>query len=136
MAKAKNYSNYSEQVGNVANIYQNPSEKNGEMRFTLAVHRNYEKKDGTKGEETQFLNVLVRPGRKWAKQDIVKKGAFMRVIGHLENNSYQAADGTWKGGMEINADKITLLVKNENGTVKNTETGEAEEVSEVAVEES
>ena len=133
MAKAKNYSNYSEQVGNVANVYQTPGEKSGEMRFTLAVHRNYDKKDGTKGRETQFLNVLVRPGRKWAKQDDVKKGVFMRVVGHLENNSYQAADGTWKGGMEINADKITLLVKKDDGTVQNTETGETESLSEETV---
>lgn len=135
MAKAKNYSNYSEQVGNVANIYQPVSEKTGEMRFSLAVHRKYPKKDGTKGEETQFLNVLVRPGRKWASQELVKKGAFLRVIGHLENNGYQAADGTWKGGMEINADKLTLIEKKENGTLVNSETGETETLTDATVEE-
>ena len=129
MAKQKNYNNYVEIVGNVANIYQKPSgEKDGDMRFVIANHRSYTKKDGTKGEETIFLNVHVRPGRKWAKQEAVTKGAFMRVIGHMENNSYQAEDGTWKGGMEIGADKITLLVKKEDGSVQDTETGETLEI--------
>ena len=129
MAKQKNYNNYVEIVGNVANIYQKPSgEKEGEMRFVIANHRSYTKKDGTKGEETIFLNVHVRPGRKWAKQEAVTKGAFMRVLGHMENNSYQAEDGTWKGGMEIGADKITLLVKKEDGSVQDSETGETLEI--------
>ena len=129
MAKQKNYNNYVEIVGNVANIYQKPSgEKDGDMRFVLANHHSYTKKDGTKGEETIFLNVHVRPGRKWAKQEAVTKGAFMRVLGHMENNSYQAEDGTWKGGMEIGADKITLLVKKEDGSVQDTETGETLEI--------
>ena len=129
MAKQKNYNNYVEIVGNVANIYQKPSgEKDGDMRFVIANHRSYTKKDGTKGEETIFLNVHVRPGRKWAKQEAVTKGAFMRVLGHMENNSYQAEDGTWKGGMEIGADKITLLVKKEDGSVQDSETGETLEI--------
>ena len=129
MAKQKNYQNYVECVGNVANIYQKPSgEKDGDMRFVIANHRSYTKKDGTKGEETIFLNVHVRPGRKWAKQEAVTKGAFMRVLGHLENNSYQTENGEWKGGMEIGADKITLLVKKEDGSVQDTETGETLEI--------
>ena len=129
MAKQKNYNNYVEIVGNVANIYQKPSgDKPGDMRFVIANHRSYTKKDGTKGEETIFLNVHVRPGRKWAKQEAVTKGAFMRVLGHMENNSYQAEDGSWKGGMEIGADKITLLVKKEDGSVQDTETGETLEI--------
>ena len=129
MAKQKNYNNYVEIVGNVVNIYQKPSgEKDGDMRFVIANHRSYTKKDGTKGEETIFLNVHVRPGRKWAKQEAVTKGAFMRVLGHMENNSYQAEDGSWKGGMEIGADKITLLVKKEDGSVQDTETGETLEI--------
>ena len=129
MAKQKNYQNFVECVGNVANIYQKPSgEKEGDMRFVIANHRSYTKKDGTKGEETIFLNVHVRPGRKWAKQEAVTKGAFMRVIGHMENNSYQAEDGTCKGGMEIGADKITLLVKKEDGSVQDSETGETLEI--------
>lgn len=129
MAKQKNYNNYVEIVGNVANIYQKPSgDKPGDMRFVIANHRSYTKKDGTKGEETIFLNVHLRPGRKWAKQEAVTKGAFMRVIGHMENNSYQAEDGSWKGGMEIGADKITLLVKKEDGSVQDTETGETLEI--------
>lgn len=128
MAKAKNYNNYAEVVGNVANVYQNPGEKAGDMRFTLANHRSYTKKDGTKAEVTQFLNVKVAPGRRYAKQELITKGAFIRVVGHLENNSYQDAEGNWKGGMEIGADKIVLLKKREDGKVENTETGEVETI--------
>lgn len=129
MAKAKNYNNFAEVVGNVSNIYQNPGEKAGDMRFTLAVHRNYTKNDGTKAESTQFLNIKVAAGRRYAKQDSVSKGAFIRVLGHLENNAYQNAEGVWKGGMEINADKITVLRKREDGKVENTETGTVEEIA-------
>lgn len=128
MAKAKYYSNYAEVVGNVANIYQKNENKTGEMRFAIATHRSYTKKDGTKGEETEFLNVLVRPNRKWAKQETVEKGKFLRVVGHLENNSYRAEDGAWKGGMEICADKITELKKREDGKVENSENNEAAEI--------
>lgn len=123
MAKAKSYSNYAEVVGNVANIYQK-SEKTGELRFKIATHRSYTRKDGTKAEETQFLPVLVRPNRKWAKQDVIEKGKFIRVIGHLEDNSYKAEDGTWKGGFEICADKIVELKKREDGQAVAAETGE------------
>lgn len=129
MAKAKNYNNFAEVVGNVSNIYQNPGEKAGDMRFTLAVHRSYTKNDGTKAESTQFLNIKVASGRRYAKQDSVSKGAFIRVLGHLENNAYQNAEGVWKGGMEINADKITVLRKREDGKVENTETGTVEEIA-------
>lgn len=126
MAKNKNYNNYAEVVGNVANVYQTPGEKGGDLRFTLASHRNYTKKDGSKGEVTQFLNVKVAAGRRYAKQEAVTKGAFLRVIGHLENNAYQDAEGNWKGGMEIGVDKITVLKAREDGKVENTETGEVE----------
>ena len=135
MAKQKNYNNYAEIVGNVVVIYQNPtSEKPGDMRFRIGTHRSFTKKDGTKGQATQYLNVCVAAGRRYAKQEAVTKGAFLRVIGHLENNSYQDAEGNWKGGMEIQADKITVLKAREDGKVENTETGEVETV-EVETEE-
>jgi single-stranded DNA-binding protein len=134
MAKQKNYNNYVEIVGNVANVYQK-SEKTGEMRFTLASHHSYTKKDGTKGSDTDFINVLVRPGRRYAKQDVVTKGAFLRVIGHLENNAYRTESGEWKGGVEINADKITVLKAREDGKVENTETGEVETIEAEATQE-
>lgn len=129
MAKAKNYSNYAEIVGNVTKVYQTPSEKSGDMRCSIAVHHSYTKKDGTKAEETQFLSVLVKSGRRYAKQESVAKGNFLRVIGHLENNGYQTEDGSWKGGIEICADKITVLKAREDGKVENTETGEVEEIA-------
>lgn len=141
MAKAKNYSNYVELVGNVANIYSK-SEKTGEMRFNLAFHRKYTKKDGTEVSETSYLPILVRPNRKWAKQDVVTKGAFLRVTGHLENNSYEVKDAEgksfepkqFKGGVEVNADKITVLKAREDGKVENTETGEVETIDEEPIE--
>ena len=135
MAKQKNYRNYSEIVGNVARVYQTPDEKNGDLRFTVATHRKYNKKDGTKVEETTYLNVHVRPNRKWAKQENVTKGAFLRIIGHLESNAYQTEDGNWKGGMEIGADKIVVLKAREDGKVENTETGEVETIEPEANEE-
>lgn len=134
MAKAKNYNNYAEIVGNVANIFQTPTEKNGDMRCSVAVHHNYTKKDGTKGNEVHYISVLVKAGRKYAKQDAIAKGNFIRVIGHNENNGYKADDGTWKGGMEICADKIVLLKEKGNGKVENTETGEVENLSEEALD--
>ena len=135
MAQNKNYNNFVEIVGNVAKVYQKPENENGEMRFILANNRNYTKKDGTSGRKTDFINVLVRPGRKWAKQGDVTVGAFMRIKGHLENNSYQAEDGTWKGGVEINADSLKLLLKKDDGTVEDPETGEVVEEEVTVTEE-
>ena len=136
MAQKKNYNNYVEIVGNVAKLIQVPSEGgNGDMRFRIATHRSYEKKDGTKAQETTYLNVHVAGGRRYAKQDAVVKGAFLRVKGHLENNAYQDADGNWKGGMEIGADAITVLKAREDGSVENTETGEVETIEPEAGEE-
>ena len=134
MAKQKNYNNYSEVVGIVSKIYQEPTEKNSDMRFNIATHRSYTKKDGTKAQDTQFLPVLVKAGRRWAKQEDVTKGVLLRVIGHNENNAYQTTDGTWKGGMEICADKITILKSREDGKVENTETGEVEAIEPEAEE--
>ena len=113
MAKEKAYNNYAEVVGNVCENGIAKSEKTGELRFNLATHRKYTKKDGTKGEETQFLRVLVRPGRKFASQEAIVKGAFIRVKGHLENNSYKKEDGSFAGGIEINADAITVIPRKE-----------------------
>ncbi len=134
MAKAKNYNNFAEIVGNVANFIQTPSEKSQDMRFSVATHRKYTKKDGTEAEETTFLNVHLRPGRKFAKQGDVTKGAFLRILGHLENNSYQDKDGNWKGGIEIGADKIVVLKSREDGKVINTETGEVESLDDEAID--
>ena len=134
MAKAKNYNNYAELVGNVSKIRQSSDNKRGEMRFTLGVHHSYTKKDGTKATETQFINVLVAANRRYAKQDVVTVGKFLRVIGHLENNAFLSKDGNWVGGIEINADKIVELKKREDGAIENTETGEVENIEDEAIE--
>jgi len=129
MAQKKNYRNYSEILGNVANVYQTPeSNKAGVLRFSIATTHTFTKKDGTKGEKTNFIPVLVRPNRKWANQENVKKGSFLRVIGHLEDNSFVDENGARKGGLEVNADKIVVLREKKDGTVENTETGENEVV--------
>lgn len=134
MAKAKNYNNFVEVVGNVTSEPR-VSEKTGDMRFTVAAHRKYTKKDGSEVEESTFLNVHVRPNRKYAKQESVTKGAFLRVLGHLENNTYKDKEtGQYKGGIEIGADKIVVLKKREDGTVENTETGEIENVEDDVIE--
>ena len=129
MAKAKIYNNYAEVIGRVAKIFQNPENgKSGEMRFTLANHSFYTKKDGTKGEKTDFLTILVRPKRRFAKQSDVKVGDLLHIKGHNENNGYQAEDGTWKGGQEINADAIKVLKKKGEGKVEDAATGEPVEI--------
>lgn len=135
MAKAQNYSNYAEVVGNVAVIFQNPSEKNfGQMRFRLINHRSYTKNDGTKVTEDTPVPVLVKKGRRFAKQENVTVGAFLRVKGHFEDNSYKDEAGAWHGGFEINADKIEVLKKREDGKVENVETGQVEEIDQNNVE--
>lgn len=134
MAKAKNYSDYTEVVGNVATIFQN-NEKTGEMRFRLINHRTYTKKDGTKGSEDTPIGVLVKKNRRYAKQSDVVVGNFLRVIGHLEDNSYKDADGKWHGGLEVCADKIVVLKARADGKVENTETGEVEEIADTEITE-
>lgn len=128
MAQAKNYSNYVEVVGNVSSEpYVN--EKTGIMKFNFATHRKYTKKDGTQEEQTSFLRASLAPKRNAAKQSAVTKGAFLRIKGHLEDNSYRDKDGNYKGGMEIGVDSITVLRKREDGKVENTETGNVEAIT-------
>ena len=134
MAKAKMYSNYVELVGNVASVKD--ANKIGDVRFRLAVHHRFTKKDGTKGEETHFIPVLVRSNRRYAKQGDVTVGKFLRVIGHLEDNTYEVKDENgnsfepkqFKGGIEVNADKISIITKRADGQVESAETGEPIEV--------
>ena len=129
MAHEKVYKNYAEVIGRVAKIIQDPEKsKTGEMRFTIASHAYYTKKDGTKGEETQFLKVLVRPKRRFAKQSVVKVGDLLLVKGKNVNNSYQKEDGSWDGGQEINADAIKVLKKKGEGKVEDAATGEPIEI--------
>lgn len=133
MAQSKNYNNFTELVGNVANEPR-VSEKTNDMRFTIATHHTYTKKDGTKETETIFLNVHLRPKRKFAKQESVIKGAFLRILGHLENNSYVDASGHRRGGMEIGADKIVVLHRRKDGSIENTETGEVETIEQETID--
>lgn len=114
MAKAKNYNNYVEVVGNVCEKGIVKSETAG-IIFNLANHRRFTKKDHTKGEDTEFLRVHVRPGRKYAKIEDIQKGAFLRIKGHLENNSYKdEATGEYHNfSMEIAADTVTVIPRKE-----------------------
>lgn len=127
MAQAKNYNCYAEVVGNVGAITMNPSEKNfGKMRFVLINHPTYAKKDGTKVREDNPINVIVYNAKLQTK---VTKGAFLRVKGYLEDNSYKDADGNWHNHRnEVVAKAIEVLKAREDGTVENTETGQVEDI--------
>ena len=129
MAQEKNYNCYAEVVGNVGAITQNPSEKNfGKMRFVLINHPTYVKKDGTKVRKDNPVNVIVYNA---AQQKKVTKGAFIRVKGYLEDNSYKDAEGNWHDHRnEVVAKGITILKAREDGNVENAETGETVVVTE------
>ena len=120
----KNYNNYVEIVGNVAKVRQTPTEKNGDMRIIIIAHRKYTKKDGTEQTINTPVPVLIAGGRKWANQDKVTVGAALRIKGHLEDNSYKAEDGTWKGGLEVNADSIRVIERKKDGEKAEAETEE------------
>lgn len=81
---------------------------NAICKFGMAYNRPFKKRDGSKSEETFFVNVEIwgRPAE-WANKDLFK-GAKIQVQGSLKENTWQK-DGKDMTKLEIKADKIEQL---------------------------
>ena len=96
-------------VEQIGNCVKKPEMIQGQnfCKIVLAVNDTYLKKDGTRG--VNFFNVLV-----WNKkaENCVKyldKGSRIAVVGHLQNKTYTAKDGTQRVSTEIIADEVEFL---------------------------
>ncbi len=73
--------------------------------FSIATNRVFKKADGTKGEQTEFHNIVV-----WGRQaencaQYLKKGSTAYVEGRLQTRSWDK-DGAKQYRTEINADTV------------------------------
>jgi single-strand DNA-binding protein len=73
--------------------------------FSVATNRHYEKKDGTKVEDTQFHDVVAW-GRIAEIAADLQKGQRVYVEGHLRTRKWEAQDGSKRSATEIVAERI------------------------------
>jgi single-strand DNA-binding protein len=97
-------------VGNVVKDPDLRTTTNGSnvANFSVATNRRWKKADGTKGENTEFHDVVA-----WAfLADIasrIQKGERVYVEGHIQSRSWEGADGTKHYRKEIIAENVILM---------------------------
>ena len=96
-------------IGNLAADPELSQTENGHdlCRLRVAVDRRYRDRDGN--QQTDFFNVTA-----WGAVAVncgryLKKGRKIAVGGHVENRSYQGADGQMRYTTEITADEVEFL---------------------------
>lgn len=82
--------------------------------FSIAVNRTYGK-DGDRREETTYIDIVV-----WQKQaeicaEHLKKGRLVLVEGRLNQQKWEAQDGTKRSKHEVVANMVYFLDFPENG---------------------
>ena len=75
--------------------------------FTLAVDRDYVKKDGTR--DTDFIDIQA-----WGKiaetcANYLSKGSLVGVVGQIRRDTYKRTDGTTGVSFRINANSVQFL---------------------------
>ena len=78
--------------------------------FTLAVNRDFLKKDGTR--DADFIRVEIMGKRGEAVANWLTKGKLVAVSGALRIDNYQDKDGTYKSYTKVSADQVEFLEKN------------------------
>ena len=76
-------------------------------KFTLAVQRKYSNAEGEK--DTDFINIETWRTTAENCHKYLKKGSRCAVVGRIQNNSYDAQDGTKRYVTLIVADEVHFL---------------------------
>lgn len=83
--------------------------------FTVATNRRWNNQDGSKGESTEYHDIVV-----WGKQaenvsQFLKKGQPVFVEGRLQTRSWEGQDGVKRYKTEIVADNVISLTSRGGG---------------------
>lgn len=102
-------------IGNLTKDPELASTTNGTTycRFTLAVSRNYQSKDGKR--ETDFLPIIVWRAQAENCSKYLRKGSKAAVSGMIQTRNYEANDGTRRYVTEIAADEVQFLSTRNDG---------------------
>ena len=76
-------------------------------KFTLAVNRDYEDKDGNRGVD--FFNVTVWRGLADNCAKYLKKGNKVCVVGTMQVRNYEGTDGIKRIALDVVADEVEFL---------------------------
>ena len=82
-------------------------------RFSIAVDRKFKKEDGT--HDTDFFNVTAWRGLANTLAEYCQKGSKIYLAGELQNNVYEAQDGTKRYDVQIVASEVEFLNTKPNG---------------------
>lgn len=88
--------------------------------FTVAVNRNYTKKDGTK--ETDFIPVEVMGKAAEFCANYISKGRLVAIQGSLRVDRYQTQTGENRTFTKVSANSVQALDKNKNGDAGDNQT--------------
>ena len=88
--------------------------------FTVAVNRNYTKKDGTK--ETDFIPVEVMGKAAEFCANYISKGRLVAIQGSLRVDKYQTQTGENRTFTKVSANSVQALDKNKSENTDNTPT--------------
>ena len=112
-------------IGNVGKDPEIRQLENGYKiaKFSLATHETFKSKDGVKGEQTEWHNVVVlRDGLAEIAKKFVSKGKQLYVEGRIRSRNWIDKEGLKRNLTEIVAENFILLgnrrtedsVENEN----------------------
>lgn len=76
-------------------------------RFSIAVNRPYTNTNGER--ETDFFNIVVWRGLAENCGKYLAKGKKAAIVGHIQNRTYEAQDGSKRYATDIVADEVEFL---------------------------
>ncbi len=77
------------------------------LNFTVAVDRDYKKKDGTK--ETDFINMQMMGTRAEKLAEYLTKGILIAISGSLRVNNYKDQEGNNKSFTFVNVSNLEFI---------------------------
>lgn len=80
-------------------------------RMTVAVTRNYGKKDSYGKKETDFFRVVCWRGLAENCCKFLKKGSQVGVFGSISIRKYKTSDGVSRESIEVSADEVQFLTR-------------------------
>ena len=79
--------------------------------FTVAVNRYWKKKDGTNGQDTEYVDCEAWDSGAKTIRDIMSKGDPVIVIGSLKQDSWVDKEGNKRSKLKVRVDKFEKLYR-------------------------
>lgn len=93
------------------------------MTFRIASSENRKQQDGSWGEHTEWISVVVWGKRSTGLATFLSKGHTVAVEGKMRTSSYEDRDGNKRYKTEIHADDVVVLSGRGDGAGKSRSNG-------------